>query len=67
MVKGETVLKRNEKLLALAQQVPLSTRLSKNATFGPNLSPGFWTPQISLMTLVGFEANQRDPKSGQGE
>ena len=35
-------------------------RVSKNAIFGPNSLPGFWTQRISLMIPIrpGFGTNQ---------
>ncbi len=45
----------------------IKSRVSKNAIFGPNSLPGFWTQRISLMIPIcaGFGTNQRGPKSGQ--
>ena len=42
-------------------------RVSKNAVFGLNLLPGFWTRQISCIMpiLTGFGPHSRGPKSGQ--
>ena len=44
-------------------------RVSKNAVFGLNFLPGFWTWQILwiMPILTGFGPNPRGPKSGQGK
>src|SRR6267378_4339 len=44
-------------------------RVSKNAIFGLNFLPGFWTRQISwiMLILTGFGPHPRGPKSGQGK
>ena len=43
--------------------------MSKNAVFGLNFLPGFWTRQISWIRpiLTVFGPNSRGPKSGQGK
>ena len=47
----------------------LSTRVSKNAVFGLNFLPGFWTWQILWIVpiLTGFGPHPRGPKSGHGQ
>src|SRR2546423_15611386 len=44
-------------------------RVSKNAVFGLNFLPGFWTWQILWIVpiLTGFGPHPRGPKSGQGQ
>ena len=44
-------------------------RVSKNAVFGLNSLPSFWTRQISCIMpiLTGFGPNPKGPKSGQGK
>src|SRR5882672_1075606 len=46
---------------------PFGTRVSKNAVFGLNFLPGFWTRQMSCIMpiLTGFGPHPRGPKSGQ--
>ena len=45
------------------------TRVSKNAAFGLNFLPGFWTWQILwiMPILTGFGPNSRGPKNGHGK
>src|SRR6266851_1862153 len=45
----------------------LKPRVSKNAVFGLNFLPGFWTRQMSCIMpiLTGFGPHPRGPKSGQ--
>jgi hypothetical protein len=55
--------------IALTTAGPASSRASKNAIFGLNSLPGFWTqknPVYCLWTL-DFGPNSGGPKSGQGK
>src|SRR5436853_6130338 len=49
--------------------VQYRTRVSKNAVFGLNFLPGFWTWQILWIVpiLTGFGPHPRGPKRGQGQ
>ena len=72
-----TIERLKEELASIKQQLEeaqqehsaYSGRVSKNAVFGLNFLPGFWTRQISwiMPILTGFGPNPRGPKSGQGK